>query len=105
MLMNDQTTVAAEVPVWFWEKSYSAGISGHIDILQVRRGNIYVLDYKPEAEKEKKAPAQLLQYVRGLLFRTGLPMDYFRCAWFDGKYYYEFDPNKLFQISTVPDPD
>ena len=71
----------------------------------MRRGNIYVLDYKPEAEKEKKAPAQLLQYVRGLLFRTGLPMDYFRCAWFDGKYYYEFDPNKLFQISTVPDPD
>ncbi len=50
MLVNDSSTVACEVPVWFWEKNLNAGISGHVDILQIRNGLIHILDFKPDAE-------------------------------------------------------
>ena len=65
-----------------------------IDILQVRYGKIYILDYKPNAAKEKEAPSQLYLYALGLSFRTGISMDRIRCAWFDETKYYEFEPRK-----------
>jgi len=94
MLINDSSTIAYEVPVWFWEKNLDLGICGHIDVLQVRQGKIFVLDYKPDAcrEKEDKVASQLYLYTSGLSFRTGLPLKMFRCAWFDEKVYYEFNP-------------
>ena len=92
MLVNDSSTTAVEVPVWFWDKREDAGISGHIDILQIRGGKVHILDYKPEAEKKKKAAGQLIFYARELSYRTGLPLDHFRCAWFDEKDYFEFNP-------------
>jgi len=94
MLINDSSTIACEIPVWFWEKYLDIGICGHIDILQIRRGNIYVMDYKPEASKENtsKVASQLFLYASGLSFRTSIPLMRFRCAWFDDKNYYEFNP-------------
>jgi transposase-like protein len=92
MLLNDSTTIAVEVPVWFWEKSINEGISGHIDILQVRNNKVYILDYKPEAEKDKKAIGQLFLYAQALALRLGFKLDDFMCAWFDDENYYEFNP-------------
>jgi transposase-like protein len=94
MLINDSCTIACEVPVWFWEKYLDIGVCGHIDILQIRRGNIYVMDYKPDASKEndKKVSSQLFLYASGLSFRTKIPLMRFRCAWFDQNNYYEFNP-------------
>ena len=94
MLINDSSTIACEVPVWFWDKKLDMGICGHIDILQIRQGKIFVLDYKPDAgkEKEDKVASQLYLYASGLSFRTGLPLQSFRCAWFDEHMYYEFNP-------------
>ena len=70
------------------------GVSGHIDILQIRQGRIYILDFKPNAaqENEQRVVSQLYLYALGLSFRTGIPLRMFRCAWFDEKVYYEFDP-------------
>jgi len=94
MLKNDSSTIACEVPVWYWEKNLNLGICGHIDILQLRRGKIYVLDFKPMAaqEKEQNVASQLYLYASGLSFRTRLPLKMFRCAWFDDQVYYEFNP-------------
>ena len=36
MLINDKATIACEVPVWHWEKEIYKGVTGHIDMLQVR---------------------------------------------------------------------
>ncbi|HMA83261.1 MAG TPA: hypothetical protein VKP59_03435, partial [Candidatus Thermoplasmatota archaeon] len=47
-------TVAVEVPVWYWEKRVGDGVTGHIDLLQIRNDMVYILDYKPKAAKEKK---------------------------------------------------
>lgn len=97
MLVNDKATVAVEVPVWFWEKKLKNGICGHIDILQFRKNKIYILDYKPNADKENKSKviSQLYLYALALSFRTKMKLKNFRCAWFDDKNYFEFNPTKL----------
>jgi hypothetical protein len=92
MLFCDKATVAVEVPVWYWEKSINRGITGHIDVLQIRRNNVYIMDYKPGAVREKKAIQQLYQYATALGFRAKIPFSQLRCAWFDDKNYFEFKP-------------
>lgn len=94
MLVNDSCTVACEVPVWLWEKNINAGINGHVDVLQVRNGLVYVLDFKPRAAYENagKVASQLYFYASGLSFRTGIALGKFRCAWFDERNYFEFEP-------------
>ena len=66
-------------------------ITGHIDILQIRNGQIHILDYKPRAEKERPIE-QLTLYAMALSRLTGLRMYEFKCAWFDEKDYFEFYP-------------
>jgi len=108
MLVNDSCTVACEVPVYILPsdmKDYAkvftgfgdGGVTGHIDVLQVRFGRVYILDYKPgsESEKKEKVMSQLFVYFLCLAKRTNVPMRYFRCAWFDDSGYYEFNPNKV----------
>jgi ATP-dependent exoDNAse (exonuclease V) beta subunit len=105
MLANDSVTVAVEVPVFLSEKDIlyyrsigfnldfqSAVITGHIDFLQIRNGYIHILDYKPDARREKHAHVQLTIYALALARRTGLPLRVFKCGWFDEKDYFEFFP-------------
>jgi ATP-dependent exoDNAse (exonuclease V) beta subunit len=108
MLTNDLATVAVEVPVYLTHKDtehlseklgfvlpfrleQGATITGHIDILQIRNGSIYILDYKPGAKKDKPIE-QLMVYALALARRTGLRLMDFTCAWFDDTHYYEFKP-------------
>ena len=66
-------------------------ITGHIDMIQVRNGQIHILDYKPNAEKERPIE-QLTLYAMALSRLTGLRLYEFKCAWFDEKDYFEFYP-------------
>ncbi|MDP3710820.1 MAG: PD-(D/E)XK nuclease family protein [bacterium] len=119
MLANDTVTVAAEVPIYIKredlahmqtqlgfevykklrgnvmekmeEKDLPSLITGHIDLLQIRNGQIHILDYKPNAAKEKPIE-QLTLYAMALSRLTGLRMYEFKCAWFDEKNYFEFFP-------------
>ena len=105
MLVNDSATVAVEVPVYlsaedlayFRSRGFNLDfdsriITGHIDFLQIRNGYIHILDYKPEAAKEKHAHVQLTIYALALSRRVGLPLKSFKCAWFDEEDYFEFFP-------------
>lgn len=120
MLYNDSVTVATEVPVYITRddlehmktqlgfeiyhkdkkdkrKSLKEAvelpklITGHIDILQIRNGQIHILDYKARAEKEQPIE-QLTLYAMALSRLTGLRLFEFKCAWFDEKDYFEFYP-------------
>jgi len=66
-------------------------ITGHIDILQIRNGQIHILDYKPKAAKEQPID-QLTLYAMALSRLTGLRLFEFKCAWFDEQDYFEFYP-------------
>jgi len=99
MLENDTSTIATEVPVYLqlskstipWLsniKSANDYITGHIDILQYRNGKLYILDYKPGADKEKPI-GQLFVYACCLSKATNIPFTKIKLAWFDENVYYE----------------
>ena len=108
MLANDSATVAVEVPVVLRKKDFAffqrqlnfdlppnwkipPAITGHIDILQIRQGLVYVLDFKPGAKREKPIE-QLTLYALALARLTGIKLYHFKCAWFDDSHYFEFYP-------------
>ena len=66
-------------------------ITGHIDILQIRNGSAHILDYKPNAAKERPLE-QLTLYALALSRLTGIRLFDFKCAWFDENDYFEFFP-------------
>ncbi|MEK7607882.1 MAG: hypothetical protein AAB484_03115 [Patescibacteria group bacterium] len=119
MIANDSVTVATEVPVYIrredvehmenvlkfkitgdgliemkgdkQEQKFPKLLTGHIDFVQIRNGMVHILDYKPNASKEKPIE-QLTWYALALSRLTGLRLFEFKCAWFDDKDFYEFYP-------------
>jgi len=120
MLANDSVTVATEVPVYIrredvehmenvlkfkildesgliemkgdkQKRNFPKLLTGHIDVVQIRNGMVHILDYKPNASKEKPIE-QLTWYALALSRLTGLRLFEFKCAWFDDKDFYEFYP-------------
>ncbi len=101
MLENDANTVAVEIPIWLYHHELEAfmtlfesedPLTGHIDILRVEDGKVWIWDYKPNAEKEKYADCQVLFYAIMLSNRTGLPLENFRCGYFDQNSAFVFKP-------------
>jgi hypothetical protein len=72
-------------------RSFPRLLTGHIDLIQIRNGQIHLLDYKPNASKEKPIE-QLTWYALAMSRLTGLRLFNFVCAWFDDKDYYQFYP-------------
>ncbi|MFP4051987.1 MAG: hypothetical protein ACLFVB_09655, partial [Thermoplasmata archaeon] len=54
-LINDSSTVCTELPVFINPKETEIDvdepITGHIDLIQIRYDNLYILDYKPNLNK------------------------------------------------------
>lgn len=105
-LCNDTATVATEVPVYLLPEDVEHMeneldfkipleikdvLSGHIDLVQLRNNAVHILDYKPEASKEKPI-TQLTLYALAMSRLTGLRLYSFKCGWFDKHDYYEFFP-------------
>lgn len=105
-LINDSTTIAAEIPIYLIKddlvyflsrrfsinpNKYKTPITGHIDILQIRNSLIHIMDYKPDA-KNQNPVEQLTIYALALASRTKLAIKDFKCAWFDQNNYFEFFP-------------
>jgi len=108
MLVNDSATVAVEVPIVLTYEDvhhYRTALgfdvplplragelyTGHIDIVQIRNGQVHILDYKPDASHVKPVE-QLMIYALALARRSRLLLYHFRCAWFDDRNYFEFYP-------------
>lgn len=102
MLENDSKTIAMEVPIWLEHHELEnfteifktiQPLTGHIDVLRVDDEKIWIWDYKPNANKEKYASTQTFFYALMLSKRTGIPIEHFRCGYFDKSYAYLFKPN------------
>ncbi len=103
MLENDNKTIAAEVPLWleadeaeFYQSLFmtSDPLTGHIDLLRIEDNKIWVLDYKPNANLEKFAATQVYFYALMLSKRAKIPLEKFRCGYFDWKDCYLFKPDE-----------
>jgi len=78
-MMNDQYTVATEVPVW------DADYTGSIDILRYfpEVDTIQILDFKPNAKKEKHVSGQLFKYAELFHDNAGIPFWNIELLYFD----------------------
>ena len=103
MLQNDDKTISIEIPIWLLDnelKNYQNifqtkdVLTGHIDILRVEDGNVWIWDYKPNANKEKYASTQVNFYALMLSKRTGIPFEKFRCGYFDSELAFVFKPKE-----------
>ena len=114
MLENDNKTIATEVPLWlepeeveFYQSLFRTNdpLTGHIDLLRVEDNKIWVLDYKPNAHLEKFATTQVYFYALMLSKRVRIPIEKFRCGYFDWKDCYLFKPDEcnLPKIKSVLD--
>lgn len=101
MLQNDDKTISIEVPIWLFDKELPGYfdlfnsedvLTGHIDALRIEDGLVWVWDYKPNAHKEKYATTQTNFYAIMLSQRTGVPIDKFRCGYFDDEHAFVFKP-------------
>ncbi len=94
-LINDSTTVATELPVFINNSETSLNIdepiTGHIDIVQIRFDDLYILDYKPNLNRPEKCASQLQLYKEALHRRTSVPKDKIHTAVFNEYGYYEFE--------------
>ena len=75
MLANDSAPIAVGVPVYRYpneapDLKLADVLTGHIDVLQIRYGKVWILDYKPEAKRETRAKFQLYLYAKALSTRT-----------------------------------
>lgn len=104
MLERDDKTVAMEVPLWLTPSEMSplasffgtnAPLTGHIDVLRIEDEKIWVWDFKPHAHKEKYAHTQVSFYALMLSARTGIPLEQFRCGYFDEHIAYVFQPKEV----------
>lgn len=104
MLAYDSKTIAIEVPLWLLPEEYEKfnelfdsklPLSGHIDIVRIEDGKIWIWDYKPNAHREKYAMTQVYFYALMLSKRTGIPLEEFRCGYFDDKDTYIFNPSEI----------
>ncbi len=101
LLENDSTSIACEIPLWLKPEELDSfkelfnstePLTGHIDLIRVQDNKIWVLDYKPNAAKEQFASTQIYFYALMLSTRTGIPLEYFRCGYFDHLNCYLFNP-------------
>ena len=93
-LINDSSTVATELPVFINPKETSLDvddpITGHIDLIQIRYKDLYILDYKPNLNNPDNYTSQLRLYKKAVQRRTSIPEDKIHTAVFNRHGYYEF---------------
>lgn len=101
LLINDATTICAELPVFLNPKEINdhikqpitSPLTGHIDLLQVRNNNLYILDYKPNLNHPEHFQDQLLLYKQAVHKRTNIPLNKLIPAVFNKYSYHEFLEN------------
>ena len=101
MVEHDKNTIAMEVPIWLMPNEIAGYnslfkskevLTGHIDLLRIENDTIWIWDYKPHAHKEIYASTQIFFYAYMLSKRTGIPLEKFRCGYFDKNFTFVFEP-------------
>ena len=93
-LINDSNTVCTELPVFInpseTDLDVDDPITGHIDLVQIRYDDLYILDYKPNLNPPERYTSQLQLYKKAIQERTSIPEDKIHTAVFNEYDYYEY---------------
>ncbi len=104
LLENDEKSIASEIPIWVESKELEnfqevfnsiLPLTGHIDLLRIEDGKIWVWDFKPNAKEEIYASTQIYFYALMLSKRTNIPLSEFNCGYFDENYAFIFKPEEI----------
>ncbi|MFX1258753.1 MAG: hypothetical protein ACFFAN_12905, partial [Promethearchaeota archaeon] len=90
ILINDKDSIAKEVPIW--KKVNNIYLTGHIDLIQIEKNMVKVIDYKPEGNFLLSLP-QVAMY--GLVIKSNLKIKNLKCISFNKNEAWEYDPNIL----------
>lgn len=93
-LINDSATVCSELPVFINPKEVDSldidiPLTGHIDLIQIRYDNLYILDYKPNLRHPEQYISQLQLYKKAVHARTAIPEENIIPCTFNEYIYYE----------------
>jgi hypothetical protein len=91
ILIKDPDSIAIEIPIWK-RLNDDEFITGHIDLIQIEKNTIKVIDYKPEGKFLLSLP-QVATY--GLLLKSNFKLDKLTCISFNKKEAWEFEPDIL----------
>ena len=85
LMLYEPAVIASEVPVW------SNDWLGHIDELWWDKvaSELWVLDFKPDADKEKKAASQIFRYIQLLAGHLEVDPRLIKGGYFDKKSFYQ----------------
>ncbi|MFW6120072.1 MAG: PD-(D/E)XK nuclease family protein [Petrotogales bacterium] len=94
LLINDSNTICTELPVFLNPDeidtiNLDTPLTGHIDLVQIRYGKLYILDYKPNLRHPEQFGSQLLLYQKAVQKRTSIPEKNIIPAVFNEHSYYE----------------
>ncbi len=101
MLEHDSNTIAVEVPLWLHNNEIAnfkelfkevRPLTGHVDVLRIEDGKVWIWDYKPNAHREKYAATQIFFYALMMSKRTGIGIEHFRCGYFDDRNAFVYKP-------------
>lgn len=104
LLQHDNKTVAVELPLWLENNELPdfnlifnsrEPLTGHVDVLRIENNKVWIWDYKPRAMNEKYAVTQTFFYALMLSKRTKIPLENFRCGYFDSAYAFVFKPEEI----------
>ncbi|MHA1283740.1 MAG: hypothetical protein ACTSQP_14675 [Promethearchaeota archaeon] len=90
ILIKDNSSIAIEIPIW--TKINNSYLTGHIDLLQIKQNNIFIIDYKPEGNFLSSLP-QVATY--GLIIKKILNLNNINCISFNRKEAWEYPPEIL----------
>jgi hypothetical protein len=90
ILIKDKNSIAIEVPVW--KKIDGIYLTGHIDLIQIKKKTLKVIDYKPEGNFLYSLP-QVATY--GFLIKSKFNLKNLKCISFNKKEAWEYNPEIL----------
>ncbi|MEJ2251071.1 MAG: hypothetical protein P8Y97_15640, partial [Candidatus Lokiarchaeota archaeon] len=90
ILIKDKNSIAIETPIWI--EVNNTYLTGHIDLIQLKKGIIYIIDYKPEGNFIYSLP-QVATY--GLVFKKIFNIKKLNCISFNKDHAWEYKPEIL----------
>ncbi|MFO7795981.1 MAG: hypothetical protein R6W84_07490 [Promethearchaeia archaeon] len=92
ILIRDRNSIAIETPIW--KKINGEYITGHIDLIEIKKEMIKIVDYKPEGNFLYSLP-QVASY--GLLFKSIFSYNNVKCISFNKNHAWEYNPEVLIE--------